>query len=96
MTNGGSPVAPVTVREGNVAQKPENPTKDNSKFAGWFSDSALTVRYTFSEPVISDLTLYAKWIDSVNVSVPSGEGYTSTPVGVTSVKIGESFSFTIA
>lgn len=95
VTNGGSAVAPAIVKVGDVADRPDNPVKENSKFAGWFSDAALTVRYTFTEPVNQDITLYAKWTDTVNVSVPAGDGYRSNPAGVTQVTIGQDFTFTI-
>ena len=78
-----------------MAEKPANPTKENSKFAGWYSDEGYSTRYTFTEPVTSNITLYAAWIGVVNVSVPTGDGYTSTPAGVKSVTIGDDFTFTI-
>lgn len=34
-------------------------------FEGWFTDKELTIAYDFEEPVVNDLTLYAKWSGDV-------------------------------
>ena len=66
-TNGGSSVESQTVEEGQIAVKPENPTKEGYLFAGWCSDEELTASYEFTTVVCSDITLYAKWdIDNEN------------------------------
>ena len=63
-SNGGSYVAPEEVLEGDAVDRPKNPTKECYDFGGWYTDQALTKRYSFSTPVTSDMTLYAKWIDN--------------------------------
>ena len=63
-SNGGSYVASEEVLEGDVVDRPKNPTKECYDFGGWYTDQALTKRYSFSTPVTSDMTLYAKWIDN--------------------------------
>lgn len=60
-TRGGSTINPVSVRKGNLLDRPEDPTKDNYTFGGWYTDNALTNEYDFSRPVNSSFTLYAKW-----------------------------------
>lgn len=60
-TRGGSTINPVSVRKGNLLDRPEDPTKDNYAFGGWYTDNALTNEYDFSRPVNSSFTLYAKW-----------------------------------
>jgi uncharacterized repeat protein (TIGR02543 family) len=61
--NGGSSPAvnTQTVVSGEKAERPANPTLDGKTFGGWYSDSALTTPYSFSDPVTADITLYAKW-----------------------------------
>ena len=60
-SNGGSSVASQTVNAGEKVTKPTDPTKANSIFAGWYCDAALTEAYDFNTPVLSNITLYAKW-----------------------------------
>ncbi len=60
-TRGGSTINPVSVRKGNLLDRPEDPTKDNYAFGGWYTDNTLTNEYDFSRPVNSSFTLYAKW-----------------------------------
>ena len=60
-TNGGSAVPSQTVKAGEQAVKPANPTKANSNFAGWYTDAQLTTQYNFNSPVNANITLYAKW-----------------------------------
>ena len=61
-SNGGSAVANQTVTWGARATKPADPTKDGYTFTGWYSDSALTQAYNFSNTLVkSNVTLYAGW-----------------------------------
>ncbi|WP_159721872.1 InlB B-repeat-containing protein [Enterococcus sp. CSURQ0835] len=60
-SNGGSSVAPLTVRKGEQLQKPTDPTKKGYTFDGWYTDAALTKAYDFSQPIETNFTLYAKW-----------------------------------
>ena len=60
-SNGGSAVPSQTVKAGEQAVKPANPTKANSNFAGWYTDAQLTTQYNFNSPVNANITLYAKW-----------------------------------
>ena len=49
--------------------KPTDPTKQYNKFAGWYTDEALTQPFNFNSEITSNLTLYAKWVaayDTVN------------------------------
>ena len=60
-SNGGTSVGSQRVKEGNKAIEPTAPTRTGYTFDGWYSDSALTVRYDFDTAVNADITLYAKW-----------------------------------
>lgn len=61
-TNGGSAVQPLTVINGKTFARPEDPTKSEYGFIGWYSDSAFTKSYVFgTEVVTQDITLYARW-----------------------------------
>jgi uncharacterized repeat protein (TIGR02543 family) len=66
-SNEGSSVSSQTVDSGATADEPSPPpTRSGYDFYGWYSDSALTVPYTFNTPVIKNITLYAKWRFSVS------------------------------
>lgn len=65
-SNGGSSVASQTVKAGETAEKPDNPTKSGSAFAGWYRDnSTFNSQFLFGDDgdaVESDITLYANWL----------------------------------
>lgn len=68
-SNGGSSVASQTVKSGNKATSPTNPTKAEDEyksytFEGWYSDEALTTAYDFTAAVTANVTLYAKWTET--------------------------------
>ena len=68
-TNGGSTIAPVTVRHGNAVARPADPTKDKYTFIGWYVDPEFTEEYDFTTVLEADKTIYAKF------------ELTSTPIG---------------
>lgn len=85
-SNGGSVVDPITVAKGSTAVKPLSPTKPGVAFDNWYREQALTNVYDFREAVMSDMTLYAKWISVTRESLQalvddaqqiSGANYTS-------------------
>lgn len=70
-SNGGSNVDDQTVSHDHTANEPNNPTKDNHSFVGWYLNPDLTGDpYDFNTPVTGDLTLYAKWQAVINPAVP--------------------------
>lgn len=63
-SNGGTSIPSQKVEEGSVASRPNNPTKSCYTFVGWYTNSSLTKKYDFSNPVYADITLYAKWVEN--------------------------------
>ena len=62
-TTGGSSIASQTILPGELAIRPQTPSKSDYAFDGWYTDSACTTQFDFASPVTSDMTLYAKWVD---------------------------------
>ena len=60
----GSSVAAQTVKAGEAAVQPANPTKEGYVFNGWYADEELTELYVFGTEVTEDITLYAKWVSA--------------------------------
>ena len=87
-SNGGSAVASQTVKEGEKAAKPANPTRDGYTFEDWFADEALKTAYDFNTPVTSDITLYADW-DRRSSGGGGGGGSSSTKKYIITVTCGE-------
>jgi len=58
-SRGGSAVEPQQVHKNDLATPPENPTKKNSVFLGWFTKSG--EQWNFETQVTEDITLYARW-----------------------------------
>ena len=77
-TDGGSMVAEQMVRSGKLAVKPKDPTKEGFVFAGWYSDKELTQAFDFKTPIAANITLYAKWDQSVKYEVSAISSATVT------------------
>lgn len=77
-TGGGSEIEPITVKSGETAEKPENPTKAGHIFKGWYLDlnDVSGGAFIFDEtPIVADLTLYALWqIRQYTVSYQDKDG----------------------
>ncbi|HZK39557.1 MAG TPA: InlB B-repeat-containing protein, partial [Clostridia bacterium] len=60
--NNGTPVPAVVTAPGAKLQKPEDPTRNFFRFAGWYRDISFTqpVTWPFTVPT-NAITLYAKW-----------------------------------
>ena len=48
---------------GGTASKPQDPTKDQAIFGGWYLNG---VKYDFNTPVTADITLSANWLADTN------------------------------
>ena len=71
-SDGGTAVQPETVKAGETATKPADPTKDGFTFKGWYLDGA-TESYDFSTKVSADITLKAKWDENSNGTAVESE-----------------------
>ena len=69
---GGSEVADVEVKEGELVTLPANPTKEGLTFDGWYTDPNCTKAFDATQPVVEEITLYAKW--SVKLTFDSKGG----------------------
>ena len=63
-SNGGSSVQSQSVEHGKLVVFPIMPTKTNYSFFMWCKNKYLEEEFSFSTPVTSDLTLYARWFGS--------------------------------
>ena len=57
-TNGGTVIASQNVKENGVVTKPTDPTLEGYTFVEWLLNGTT---YDFTAPVVSDITLTAKW-----------------------------------
>ncbi len=60
-SNDGTDVEPIKQNYATSVSAPEDPAKTGYKFVGWYSNSALTNKYTFTTIPAENITLYAKW-----------------------------------
>ncbi|MBR6405651.1 MAG: InlB B-repeat-containing protein [Lachnospiraceae bacterium] len=81
--NGGTMSVPLQqeIRTGNRATEPSAPKKTGLTFAGWYSNSSLTLPYNFTTTVTKATTVYAKWTALVTFGSNGGTG-TMNPVTV--------------
>lgn len=71
----GAELTTVVVAQGSTVARPADPALEGWRFTGWFSDTALTREWNFSDPVTSDLVLHAGWerVTAAEPERPSGE-----------------------
>ena len=77
-TDGGSEVATVEVKEGEVLTLPADPEKDGLTFAGWYTDPNCLKAFDASAKITEDTTLYAKWL--VKLTFNSNGGSEVEPI----------------
>ncbi len=79
--DGGTETTSLTVTLGEYATRPEAPTKDGYAFAGWFLGLD---EWDFEHyPVVSDMTLKAKWIETYTVYFNTDGGTATNPQTLT-------------
>lgn len=61
---GGSAIESILLSEGEKLVLPDNPVKVGYTFGGWYLDDKFENEFLSEQAIVSDLTLYAKWIDS--------------------------------
>lgn len=68
-TNGGSAVASQSVKEGEKAAKPADPTKTDEDFVNWYEESTFETIFDFENKAITGpTTIYAKFVPHVTSS----------------------------
>ena len=90
-TGAGSDIASVQYKPNAYLAIPEEPTRTNYAFGGWYKDEACTREFTFfgAQMPRQDLTVYAKWTTLSGIifetnggsQVPSVFGATGEPIG---------------
>lgn len=75
----GTAVSSQTFARGTKANMPI-PSDDGYIFAGWYTDSDLTTRFNFNMSIMSNITLYAKWIPKAIKTKVSGAWNSGTPL----------------
>ena len=86
--DGGSAVAKQTVYIGAKATRPEDPTKEEATFGGWYADAGKTVEFDFDAPIMEATTVYAKWsVAAAGKSEKAGIDDTSKVTAKTAKKV---------
>lgn len=61
-SNGGTEVPSQNISYGEPVTRPEDPTREGYRFAGWYSDIDLQKPWDFEKDTVQgNMTLYAKW-----------------------------------
>lgn len=82
-TDGGSEIEAVSVVEKEKLMQPADPTKTGFEFDGWYTDSERLTAYDFESPVTADITLYAKWTQTIFALVDFEPGVDLKANGIT-------------
>ena len=64
-SNDGSLVETITQDYGTEVIEPTEPTKEGYTFVGWYVDAEFTTSYTFKTMPGDDITVYAKWQNTI-------------------------------
>ncbi|MBQ5934089.1 MAG: InlB B-repeat-containing protein, partial [Lachnospiraceae bacterium] len=59
----GTAPAAQTVEDGKTGTKPADPAETGWIFGGWYTETACTNAFDFSNPITADIKLYAKWTE---------------------------------
>lgn len=65
--DGGSEVTAITVDENMTINKPQDPTKEGFKFAGWTTNLSTKVEVQWPVTMTSNLKIYAIWNEQVAI-----------------------------
>lgn len=71
-----------TIAQGQTVSKPQNPIKSGYGFLGWAD--ANDVFFDFTTPVLTDITLYAKWMQGVVAEI-NGTYYQTLQLAIADV-----------
>ena len=63
MNGHGEDVEAQKIKDGQKAQKPDDPSEEGMTFLGWYADEACTKLFDFNTPIKTDTTIYAKWVE---------------------------------
>ena len=89
-TQGGSNIDASKVVEGQKVTKPQDPTKENYIFSGWYKEAACLTVWDFEkETVMSNVTLYAKWVEAAQACVITFDAQGGSEVEPMTVNKGE-------
>ncbi len=80
----------VTLKYGALLEEPSDPNNPDYILTGWHYDEALSTQVDFTSDTMppSDLTIYAKWIDS-DYTLSFEDGYNVTSPSAIEVRYGE-------
>ena len=75
-SNEGTSVATINQNYNSLLTSPSNPTRTGYTFAGWHTDEALTLSYSFPQTMpAEDIEVFAKWtINQYSITFNSNEG----------------------
>ncbi len=93
--NGGSNVADITALYNDAIIAPENPSKENYQFVGWFIDEELTTSYLITRMPGENITLYAKWdrVEPITITYHKLNGELIEVVAYDVTEIGNEIEF---
>ncbi len=78
LTDGSTTLPNQVLDKGDWADEPEQPTKANTTFKGWYPNGNTTTAWVFTNPVMGDLNLVAMYNireeDKVTLTVDPGNG----------------------
>lgn len=88
-SKGGSEVTSQSVKEGEKATKPADPTREGYEFLGWYTSETSNNKFDFGTEIKEDITLIAKWseVEKANIKVNGAKN---------TLEIGEEVVLTVA
>ena len=87
---GGDAINSITVEVGQTLTLPNNPTRSQYLFKGWYLDEEYQKPFE-KGAITSSFTLYARWLEVFSVTFDLGSGVTGTIPTITDKTEGERF-----
>lgn len=71
----GTAPAAQSVKTGETAERPADPTAEGYSFTGWYNEKECRTKYDFAASVTEDITLYAGWESGDPVIIEEGSDW---------------------
>ena len=81
--------SPITINSGELLDNLPDPEREGYTFEGWFTDSACTIPFDSTQPITTDLDLYADWEEDNYVASVNGTKYTTLSAAINAVPTGK-------
>ncbi len=79
--SGGEEISSVIVEKGKLVEEPENPTKENYDFLGWYADTEYKTEFDFENTkIVKNTLIYARFVEKQQITFKTDGGSDVTSI----------------